>query len=327
MFEISIPIEADKGYMVSTFQAGNMDFPESMWPAFPHWSPIDYIRHCLSDLERFLSGEQETACVPASVCSFDGLMVPDCYWGFNWLDDGRIGFNQFFRCERKHFNGVHSQPEDWWKDVKFRTMNESWGVTERSSMANWVDSTKQLIEYADGKSFKRDLTSHNKCFTLTPFMRCGEKRDVCVLGFPSANSNTIIESELSNFPPKDFLIHWQSALIRLLDGLDDVVALAFEINEQHFPIKWIGVKKIDSSHLGFSPLQINVLDGCLIDADKKMQTVTEKAKREIKNACLMHMAVVVDIEVDRWIYWAATVLNGINCLDKDPEVDYVQDVT
>ena len=317
MFDISIPIVTKKEFLISTFQAGPLKFPEKCFLSMPKWRPIDFVRYCVSAFEKLLSGERDRVCVPVWFCDFDGATVPCCSWDFNKIGSLRIGFNETFRYQNEHLKSLYQRPEDWWKNVAKK--HENWlGVTDCRSVANWLDFYQKLVACVDGKLSNRCFSSTGRYFSLTPFMR-SDKASVCGLRIPSIDCDLVIDVQPSRISSAAYLEHWRVAMEKLLDEECDAVVLVLEVGAENTVTKWIGVIRKDSKHLDLSAPQNRSLEGCLQLGDS---TLTVSLASDVKATVreVTNWATVTIEDAERWVYWAATVLSGISTIDDDPDI-------
>jgi len=318
MFMISIPIESEKGYLISSFQAGEMRFPEKCFISMPSWRPIDFILHCISDLEKMLSGEHNSACIPVSLCEYNGAIVPSCYWCFNKINSSTIGFNQIFRYDESHFNSIHYDPKDWWRDAAF---HEIWlNTTDCVSVANWLDFYKEIVACAEGKPVVRCSDSRSGLFSLTPFM-CGDGgRRACGIQVPSINCTLVLDARPSDISPGRYLECWRTNMTKLLDDESEASVLALEVDRENAITKWIGMECVDSGHFALSKPQDCLLEVPFMGENDlalptKLSPNMESVVRDTTN-----WATITREDAENWVYWANTVLSGISIIDDDPDV-------
>ena len=319
MFDITVPIVTRKGFLISTFQAGSLEFPEKSFLSMPKWQPIDFIRHCISDLEKLLSGEHDRACVPAWFCDFEGATVPSCFWGINRIDSSTMGINQIFRYEAEHFESIHRNPEDWWQDVA--TIHEHWlGMTDCRSIAKWLEFYTKLVMCAEGRMEERISKSNCEHFSLTPFMSGDGDRCVCGLQIPSINCDLVIESKQSRITSEAYLDHWRGEMIKLLDGKGDVAVLSLGVDKENSVAKWIGMMRVDSGDIILSAPQERILEECSFSEKETVLFLHDAMKLDATVKGVANWASVSAEDMERWVYWAGTVLCGNEVVDDDPDV-------
>lgn len=319
MFDITIPIETEKRFLISTLQAGDLKFPETCFLSMPKWRPIDFIRYCISGLEKMLSGEHDRACVPVWFCDFDGATVPSCYWGLNKIDSTTIGFNEIFRFQDDHFESIHSNPEEWWKDVALS--HGHWlGMTDCRSIANWLDFYKRLVACAEGKSVERHVALRSERFSLTPFICDEVGRRVCGLQVPSNNCDLLLEAQPSAISPMMYLDCWRVDMIRLLDGECETAVLVLDVDKGNAVTKWIGMARVDSGLLALSKPQERLLGVPLQRGNHSALPTMLSPNMETVVRAVTNWATVTTEDAENWVYWANTVLSGIGTIDDDPDI-------
>lgn len=319
MFDITVPIVTQRGFLISTFQAGSMKFPEKCFVSMPKWHPIDFIKYCISDIEKMLSGEHDRACVPVWLCDFDGATVPSCNWGLNRIDSLTIGFNQYTRCEDEHFRSIHYAPEDWWKDVP-AVNGHFFGTMDSGSIYNWLDFYRRLVSCADGNKVSQSQKSTASHFSLTPFMSGAGGCCVCGLRIPTINCDLVIDVKPTWISSSAYLEHWRVEMIKLLDGVCDVVVLPLESSDEGAVTKWIGMVRKNSECLVLSAPQEHLLEDSRLQENDSQCYFSLSSKAESVVTDFASWATVSIEDIERWIYWAGTVLSGISVVDDDPEI-------
>ena len=285
----------------------------------PKWTPVDFVKHCISDLGKLLSGEHDRACVPVWFCDFDGVTVPSCYWGLNRIDSSTIGFNEVFRYEDEHFKSVHGNHKDWWKDVS--DIHEHWlGTTDCRDVGKWLDFYGKLVACAEGKQTGRCFKSAAEHFSLTPFMCVGDGIRVCGLQMPSIDCDLIVDAKPSKISSGAYLDCWRVEMMRLLDGKCDAAVLALDAGKNGAVTKWIGMTREDPGYLIMSALQDCILDGCMLIENGSALAVSLKPNAEATILDVSKWAKVTVEDAERWVYWAGTVLAGIKTVDDDPDI-------
>lgn len=290
MFELAIPIESHKGYLVSTFQAGAMRFPESIGVSMPIWEPLDYLRFCVSEIKSLLSSKRDRSCIPVSIRPLRHGFVADCYWVLTDLHTGLIGINQCYRFKKGHFRGIHISPEEWWKDVD---IFQPWLTVERGYILEWLKVVLSIVtaeNYDIGELAQEIPYNH---FILTPFLKIGEKF-ACGLRLPQMTNVTVFGSNLNNATPLDYFRNWHKALSQILNVPHSSSIIAFDIDQDGVPTKW------------------------LVAENKCQKKILFTAPQEMFSS-------EVDIkEVERWVYNAGTLLQRIVTIDDDPDILPIQ---
>lgn len=317
MFELTIPVKTHKGYLISTFQAGAMKFPESMAVGMPIWEPVDYLSFCIFEIKSLLSSNRDRSCIPVSVRPVGSGFVADCYWALTDLHSGHIGINQCYRFKKEHFNGVHGNPAEWWKDVD---VLQPWMTVDRKAVSEWVKFVYDMVKTNNGDNCKLEVASPFNRMVLTPFLKVGVEF-VCGLRLPSMAHLAIFHSNLNGVRPEDYLWHWYKALSRTLNVPGSPSILVFDADSDGMPTKWLVAENRCRGKICFSvPQEKKIfMGGCFVKTGKSCFAFKESELPE-KLKSLPILSVVDVKEVEQWVYSTGTLLQRIKGIEEDPDI-------
>lgn len=317
MFHLSPPLESRKGYLVSVFQAGTMEFPESIGFNFPGWSSADYLRFCVAGLWALVQGKRDRACLPLSVLK--GTCVLESFWGFAAGSDGKIAFGEFIRSEETHFTSAQTCPEDWWRDCSREAIandGKPWGVTCRAEIVQGLELYEGFLSYVDsgrgcaeggGLVLLPPLRAHGcrrSCWRLSP--RCGLRW---------------VRSSLCGLTEREYFTHWVDVLYHLLDVAGASAILVVDVDADGVPTTWMVVETDAGCSVRFSFPVSARLEACRFDRATGRFRFPRDCVRACRALCRFpHDGGFPSDELYREVYAGQTLLNRMRMVDDDDDI-------
>lgn len=316
------PVESSKGYLLTLFQAGTMEFPEGI--AFDEpWAPSDYLRFCVNEISALVHGKRDRACLPISVT--DEGDVLQSFWGLERYSPNEIAIAENIRFLDEHFVNVQHLSENWWKDVYVCKMEDRdwnpWAKVDVDEVLRWLSHVAGYTEQfrVCDETIRSDATNCEQTFVLTPPFRVGDRGQY----FFSTSPEVLLEREtcsLEHLTALDYFRHWWMNLYALIDTTDTMAILVLDVDKSGSPVKWSIVRTDEKARVHFSHPIANRIDGCF-----NRRTGDFDIPESVVDECAEHMcdiqAAFTSDAVFKWVYSGKTLLNLADLIDKDDDVE------